>query len=43
MQRFYGIPFSAGVSGAKPPETQNDTNVIFEKIFSVLNMYGCHG
>ena len=38
-----GYRFQQEVWGRKPPKTQKDINVIFEELFSVLNMYGCHG
>ena len=40
---FWGYRFQQEVWGQKPPKTQKDIIVIFEELFSVLNMYGCHG
>ena len=44
MQRFFGDTITQQqLWGQKPPETQNNIIVIFEGLFSVFNMYGCHG
>ena len=37
-----GYRFQQRVCGQNPPETQKDIVVIFEELFSVLKMYGCH-
>ena len=39
---FWGWRFQQEVWGQKPPENQKDIIVIFEELFSVLNMYGYH-
>ena len=40
---FWGYRFQQKVWGQKPLKTQKDIIAIFEEVFSVLNMYKCHG